>query len=369
MGPRTRPTWFDPSIKAVLEGAEAITTARGPRAVEAAAAELLGAELFRVLDEDHDGLWFAWWFEELVAAAGGRIQEKTAGGMPAFWLLHGLMSIGTPALASIALEARDQAPKFLADGVPDWLNDLSQVTATGEVYRMQDDYGTRFAVIAGFSFGRDTDPSMYLFDIDASGFVKLVGAGVFDDVTQAVAAWRAAVGDTAENAHPRLVDDTRELLCLRHCDIGDEAVVGDESRAVMDNWFRAQRRIHEVAEALRKRGKPLPAAESLYHGIDILQMTEPFTAWYADTHGTDPDPEAVGALVEEWMEGALPETWYAVSPRRIRFQRTLISDWIPDSPVTLAVKSLQPDWVRWLSERAGLPDHLRDRVMTALRAV
>lgn len=104
---------------------------------------------------------------------------------------------------------------------------------------------------------------------------------------------------------------------------------------------------------------PLPAAESLYHGVDTTAMTEQFTAWHMDTRGTQPDPEAVDALAAEWMEGALPETWYAVSPRRVEFQLGLIGDWIPEHPVTTAVTALMPEWVHWLGERTGLPEHLR----------
>jgi len=78
-------------------------------------------------------------------------------------------------------------------------------------------------------------------------------------------------------------------------------------------------------------------------------------------HGTEPDPEAVGALAQEWMEGTLPATWHAVSPHRVAFQLALINDWIPDDPITVAAKALLPEWVRWHREQAGLPEHLVDR--------
>jgi hypothetical protein len=39
---------------------------------------------------------------------------------------------------------------------------------------------------------------VFLFDIDACGFIEIVHAGVFDDVAQAATAWRALVGDTAQ---------------------------------------------------------------------------------------------------------------------------------------------------------------------------
>ena len=103
---------------------------------------------------------------------------------------------------------------------------------------------------------------------------------------------------------------------------------------------------------------PLPAAQNLYRDLDITVMTRPFSEWYAATEAVEPNSESVDALVAEWMEGTLPETWFSVSPRRVEFQLGLISDWIADA-VTTQVLDLLPAWVRWLSEGAGLPEHLR----------
>lgn len=369
LGQRTRPVWFDPAIKTVLDGAGALDGASGPRELEQLTVELLGAEMYAALQESHGGLWFAWWFEELVAAAAARVVEEADAGVgrSAFLLLNGLAAVGTPALASVASAASRRVRKLLAGaGLPEWLDDLSRVEGTGEVFRMSDAYGTRFAVLAGFSYGHDREPSVFLFDIDASGIIKLVGAGVFDDVDQAAAAWLAAIGDTAGETMPQPVADPRELLCLVHCDIGDEmGIFGDETRVVMDNWFRAERRHHDLAEALRRRGMPLPAPESLYHDLDIKPMTDEFTSWHTDKHGARPDAEALAELAAEWMEGSIPETWYSVSPERVRHHRRLLSDWVQDDPITLAVTALLPDWVAWLSERSGLPKHLRERVDAA----
>jgi hypothetical protein len=41
----------------------------------------------------------------------------------------------------------------------------------------------------------------------------------------------------------------------------------------------------------------------------------------------------------------------AALERRVEFLLELIGYWIPDDPVTLEVKSLLPEWVRWLGER------------------
>ncbi|MFC4854592.1 hypothetical protein [Actinophytocola glycyrrhizae] len=326
-----KPAWFEPTITAVLDGAVRLESVRGLRETEQLTCELVGAQLHRVIQEGHAGLHFSWWFDELAGAARERDARR---------LLLGLASIGAPE-------------------VDYGLADPPRVTATGEVFRMRDVYGSRFAVLARFSY--EDDPCVYLFDIDASEMVRLVSAGVFDDVDQAAAAWLADVGAAAGDVTPRPVEDVGELTCLSQLDIGGLAVFGDESRVAMDNWFRAQRRQDDLAEALAARGMPLPLDESPYDCDSTLMVAE-FTAWYENTRGVPPDPDAVASLAEQWMEGALPETWYSVSPRRVETQIALLSDWLPDEPVTIAAKSLLPDWVAWLGERARLPDHLRAAV-------
>jgi hypothetical protein len=92
-----RPGWFDRSIEAVLGQAGVLMTARGPRELEQATAELLGAELYRAVREEDSGLSFEWLAEELAEAAADRILGETArehGSEQAQWrLLYGLTSI------------------------------------------------------------------------------------------------------------------------------------------------------------------------------------------------------------------------------------------------------------------------------------
>jgi hypothetical protein len=76
---------------------------------------------------------------------------------------------------------------------------------------MRDVHGARFAVIAGFSYPDDTGRSVFLFDIDACGLVNLVRAGVFDDLEEAAANWRATVGKAADHA-PRPRRDGRPVV-------------------------------------------------------------------------------------------------------------------------------------------------------------
>jgi hypothetical protein len=80
LGPPQRPAWFDSATKAVLDRAGVVMAARRPRELDQATAELLGAELQRVLREEREGLWFSWWFEDLAEAATARIREQVAAG-------------------------------------------------------------------------------------------------------------------------------------------------------------------------------------------------------------------------------------------------------------------------------------------------
>jgi hypothetical protein len=367
-GVEERPDWFDAAIKAILDQAGAVMGARGPLELEQVTAELLGAELHHVAHHEADTMWFDWLYQELAGVLAARVLEEVGfGGVgwQAPWrLLHGLPSIGSFALRATAQAAIDRVKKKVgAEAQPGWLMELPKVAATGEVWHMRDAYGDRFAVIAGFSYPGGVDPSVFLFDIAAGGPVELAGAGVFDGVDQAAAAWRKSVGESGDDARPLPVERADSLLCLVHCDLRAETLNGVESRTRMDNWYRATRRHHDLADALRERGMSLPVATSLYQDVETAPIENAFTAWHIRQHESRPDPEALEALAAEWLEGMLPGTVHAVSPDRIRHRLALIGDWFADDPVTVGAKGLLPAWIRWHSEQTGLPAHLTDQAL------
>jgi hypothetical protein len=364
---RERPSWFAESIAAVLGNTAVLSQATGPRELEQATCELLGEQMHRAVHEVGHNLWFNWWFEELTVAAADRVRD--ADDLAGDWLLlHGLAAIGSPALRSFArhqvnalLKAARRRPAFAR--LPRWLASSHLVKATGEVWRMQDAYGTRLAVLAGMSYPHGANPSVFLFDIDACGFTTMTHAGAYDDLAQAAAAWRTLVGATADGTEPVEVRTGEQLSCLAHCDVGGDMINGDETRDLLDNWFRANRCIHDLAHALRKSPRLWPDPESLYHDLDTEPMATEFSSWYAERHGTAPEQDTVEALADEWLEGTLPETRYSISPHRVEFHTELIDgDWIPDHPATAAVKAMFADWARWLAERSGLPAELAGQV-------
>jgi hypothetical protein len=366
------PKWFDPAIDRILDRAEGLLAAQSPRELEQMVAELLGAEMHRALNEERSGLWFEWLVKELIDSAEVRITEDPGPSDPAWaasWrLLYGLTSIVTPALMSFALEtlalAREALPSGAAAGQPDWLTALPKIAATGDVQEMHDVYGTRFAVIAGYRYPGVAQEHMFLFDVDACAEVVLASAGMFDDAEQAAAAWRESLGEAAVGVVPTPVNTSERLLCLAYLDQGDDFLIGWESRAALDNYFRARRRIYELQKVLRKKRMPLPEAQSLFDDIEIEPEVEAFTAWYKQRHGGTPDPEVVEAVAGEWLEGALPGTSYSASPHRAKHRLVLISDWRPD-PITEPARELLPEWVRWNAEQSGLSEQLTERAVAA----
>jgi hypothetical protein len=337
---RPRPGWFAPSTKNVFDRAEIVLSAGSSRELEQKVSELLGAELYHAVHDERGSLHFEWWFHELVDAAAATVRR----GETVDRLLRGMAAIGAPALRAYA----EQRLPHRA------LADLPHIKPTGEMWHMRDAYGTRFAVIAGFSY-----PGVFLFDIDAGGFVTLAGADVHDDVEQAAAAWRDRAGDSATGAKPRPVGDPDEVICLADLDVHN--IMGDESRNVLDNWFRVDRRLHDLADA-----GLLPHRPNLYHEIDAGPMIDEFTHWYSTRHHTAPDTGTVEAIALEWIEGKIPDTWHSVSPGRVTHVRALMSDWDPE--YLPPAEAMLPDWVRWLVERTGLPQRLAQPVFAALQA-
>jgi hypothetical protein len=358
--------WMDSSLDAVLGAADSLLAAGRPRELEQATAELLGAELHRVLATEHAGLAFDHWFNDLIGFAAARVRDSDTPAV-SLRLLYGLASIGPGELGSQAEAAAQDALRHVPGDQPGWLRLLPDIEATGEVWEERDVYGTRIALIAGFSYPGGTDPSAFLFDIDASGFVELAEPGAFDDVRQAADAWRANVGRTTDGAVLKRIESPAELLPLTLMQSGDLFIKGDESRIRLDNQFRARRRVEDVIDVFSAKDAPLPVMRPRHDPERFEQSARSFIDWYQRRHGTAPDEEVAVALAAEWAEDLLPGTEHSVSPNRLAFIRELLDDWQTDHPVTLAVRTLLPEWVRWHAEQAALPEDLAAQAVAAAK--
>ena len=134
--------------------------AQRPRAVEQLTEQLTGAQLHQVLVAEKTCLWFDRWFNELVSATESQVREQANGGTweAPFRLLHGLAAIGSPSAAQTALAAANRLRKLIGrvpgqDPGPRSPLEVRRLQADGDVVRLRDVWGTRYAVIAEFSYG------------------------------------------------------------------------------------------------------------------------------------------------------------------------------------------------------------------------
>ena len=234
---------------------------------------------------------------------------------------------------------------------------MPDIEATGDVHVLQDVYGTRFGVIAGFAYPGGVDPTVCLLGFDASEYLSLVVAGVFDDAESAVAAWRDQVGDSAPGVEPVTPEVLAWLSDAEHF----EGLIDERDQgALLDDYFRGPRRIQDITGKLGERRAELPQG-------DPAAAQAAFTAWYSTRHGDVPDQDAVEALAEEWLGVMLPGTEHAVSPQRSAAFRDHIASWRDDEDAAGAL-ALLPEWIRWNGEQAGLPpDLISDAVAVAER--
>jgi hypothetical protein len=91
---------------------------QGPRELDDAAAQLLGAEQHRRLRAHASGLWFDWWFTELAETATLRAHQAVTGPDRHAWqpygrLLHAMTGLSSPALAQAAHTRLAQVVKAL----------------------------------------------------------------------------------------------------------------------------------------------------------------------------------------------------------------------------------------------------------------
>lgn len=90
-------------------------------------------------------------------------------------------------------------------------------------------------MIAGFAYPGGVDPSVYLLGFDASEYLGLAAAGVFDDAESAVAAWREQVGDSTPGVEPVT---PQVLAWLSHAEHSEGLIDEREQGALLDDYFR-----------------------------------------------------------------------------------------------------------------------------------
>jgi hypothetical protein len=281
------PDWWPAAHQRVLDGARGLSQARNPRALEQATAELIGAELYDAVREQRQGMRFEVWATQLIGRAADRVAAHGAGWHGAWRLLHGMASIGPFGLDFWAMESATRAAKAVPAAAlarqPAWLNTMRDVKPTGDVRVLHDTDdtrsgvigetqsgvigGSRSGVIAEFRYPGDGRSQWYLLDIgtspatgavSATGRVSAVGllsAGAFATPERAAAAWRDQSGLSTEAPSPATPES---LGCLVQCGHDEPVFIADNSRSVMDNWFRGPRRVTDLLDHLPALGITLP---------------------------------------------------------------------------------------------------------------
>jgi hypothetical protein len=211
--------------------------------------------------------------------------------------------------------------------------------------------------------------SAYLLDVDfCAGMSVVVDAQVHIGLEEAGAAWRAAVGSSASSAVAQPAD--LELLgdLLPISGLYEPGVMGDESRRLMDNYYRMVRRAEDLDEVLAAAGTPLPEYRRWLHEApqeqDIETFVKDFRDWTAAAGGIPVDESLLVNLADAWLEGSLPETRLACSPHRIRLlQERIAIEWPQDDAAPVA--ELLPMWVQWCAERTSLSPEFTARALAA----
>ncbi|GAB3157358.1 hypothetical protein GCM10027059_00080 [Myceligenerans halotolerans] len=350
--------WFGPAHEEIRAGATALVDVEGPRALVVAVGRLLGGVLHDVVQSEKFGLFFEEFSAEVIERT---LASLRAGGDDVGTharLMYGIVAMALPDDAEDMwkeyLAALGESQVFPAES---WLLARPEIRSTDRMWRALDGCGgARRAIVAEMSWGADT--FVYAWDIDVCESPLPVNAGAFDGAEQAVAAWRDWVGEAAAEAVAEPVDDVEWGLLYRDQFTG---VRGEETRALMDNWFLT----HRMALTVGTRLGTEPQVESGDHTAEL----DEFLAWYEAERGAPLPAEKkdhADALAEYWCQGTVSDSWSVISPHRISWNVTGMADWFDDEWAPKVI-GLLPDWIRFQGQRAGASTEQVERAVAIAR--
>lgn len=270
------------------------------------------------------------------------------------------------ALARVVPESSDGFPGLVRDlrrapGGKALPPAVDQPAVRGEVLWTRDVYGSRFGVTA--AFGTPDGPDRwYLWDIDACGFKPFaVHTGFYSSQAEALAAWRAGVGDVAAAGITfTTVDDYWLLRGLLPAEEGFLRS-GGESLDQLTEYHRS-RRLAEAALDVAPAGTPPPAHQERQERAAATGAE--FAAWLRNRRDDLPEPDELSARTEElassWAFDSPPELYHTCSPHRVALTVTHLHNYYQDDFAADLV-ALLPDWVAWLATRTGAAPELVER--------
>jgi hypothetical protein len=367
--------WWGESHQRILTAARALTWPSRLADLETQACRIVGGEFYDRLNSRLTGLHPFQWLRALAEETGATLQASMADGSGDWrqlWaLLHGLALTVPPGdtESETAKLARAQFPdikdpyatvlgeagkaaKLLADhGLASDIGHPGDGSrAAGDPLVASDTYGSRFLLVAPFSYDGEAPDHWYAWDIDTCWILDVVGAGVFGSAQDALAEWQYAVGPAAGTAlSPGTPETTARLLatCLETGPMSD-MLQGHEPRELIREYYRLRRRAHDLVG---------PAAAAPSGSDDPDPAREAFLDWYAARHDDVPHnvADAVDTILHQWGPGAhLGErSRYACSPHRIEMTARLIRDGYFTDHANAALRLL-PEWTQWCIAQSGL---------------
>jgi len=221
----------------------------------------------------------------------------------------------------------------------------------GETLAARDAYGSRFLLVAPFSYDGGAPDHWYAWDIDWCWIDTVVGAGVFASAKDALREWRDAVGPAASRAalSPCAAGTAAWLLGPAFQGGLGDAMEGSEPRELIREYYRLRRRARELTEPAGAGQAPAP--------FDADRAGDEFLAWLVTRRDdvSEAAAEATGVILDEWGPHQIPDEslFYSCSPHRIEMAAELMRD---AYPVEVGGPALQllPEWTQWCLEHGAL---------------
>ena len=374
--------WWGESHERILAAARALTWPSRLIDLETQACRIVGDEFYERLNSAATGLQPSQWLRALAEETGAALRADLgggAGGWQQLWALLCGLALAVPpgdtesetarlarerfpdikdpyetTVAEAGLAAKLLADRGLASGTG---NPAAGWRPAGEPLVARDAYGSRFLLVAPFSYGQDRDQEApdhwYAWDIDSCWIDVVVSAGVFGSAQDALREWRDAVGAAASGTtlSPSAPETTARLLapCLETGPLSD-MLQGSEPRELIREYYRLRRRARDLAGAIGS-----PAARAGAAPFDTDPVLEAFLSWYAAQSDDVPATEDVGTILQEWGPPKPPDerSFCACSPHRIEMTAHLIRDGYRAGYANAALRLL-PQWTQWCIGQGGL---------------
>lgn len=385
--------WWRESHERILVRARALAWPSSLVGRETQACQIVGDEFYDRLQSPDTGLHPAQWLRTLAEETGAALRAALAQGADDWqkiWAFMYGLALATPRMSAgtvdetarsflqefpdikdpreTVLAEVERAAKSLARHglTPAVLYPVGGPRPAGEPLAARDVYGSRFLLMAPFSYDDDAPDHWYAWDIDLCWIDAVVGAGVFASAGDALREWHEAVGPSASGAvaSPCAAGMAAQLLasCLRTGPMAD-MLEGSEPRDLIREYYR-----------LRRRAQDLVGSADVGVGSaasDDGREQDAFVNWYAERHddAQKTAADATGIILAEWGPGQSLDQrlFYACSPHRIEMTARLIRDGYFAEDANLALRLL-PEWTEWCIEQSRLDDGAAARSRAAAYA-